>query len=96
MNTHQTMTIELKSEKNYQLNNEKILETYELLVDNGLVSEVKAKKVNDRVYVDSQSKGAVLSHTSSHRNTKLIDNANLIFLDSYDKRYTNILDILEE
>lgn len=96
MNTHQTMTIELKSEKNYQLNNEKILKTYELLVDNGLVSEVKAKKVNDRSYVDSQSKGSVLSHSSSYRNAKLIDNANLVFLDSYDKKYINIIDILEE
>lgn len=96
MSNHQSMTIELKSEKNYQLNNEKILKAYEVLIDNGLVSEVKAKKVNDRSYVDSQSKGAVLSHSTSHRNAKLIDSANLIFLDGYDKKYTNILDILEQ
>lgn len=96
MNIHQTMTIELKSDKDYQLNNDKILKTYELLVDNGLVSEVKVKKVNDRSYVDSQSKGAVLSHSSSYKNAKLIDIANHIFLDGYDKKYNNILDILEE
>jgi len=96
MTNHQSMTIELKSEKNYQLNNEKILKTYEVLVDNGLVSEVKAKKVNDRSYVDSKSRGAVLSHSSSYKNAKLIDSANLVFLDGYDKKYTNILDILEE
>ncbi len=94
MSNNQTMKIELSSDKNHQLNNDKILEAYEFLVDNGLVSNIKAKKMNDRSYVDSSSQGALLSYTSNYKDSKLIEDANRIFLDAYDKKYTNILDIL--
>ncbi len=92
---HNSINISVNSDKGRILNNEKIIEFFNLLKETGLMQSCKVKKANERSSVDSTSIGSALDFTTN-RSFELLEYSNSIFLDAYNSKYNTILDKIKK